>query len=255
MAIVNAPTEARQLKDNLREQHLELIRRRDELLADGATMPEEITSEDEAREVADFRKMLYRHFETDCEAARKSAKAPYLDASRTVDNYFSEELQKPTRTLWEKLTAVAKVWLDKEEARKRAILAEERRKREEEERKAREAARKAEEKARSERALAQAAELREEAERAEKARIEAEAAEAVKPADLTRTKGEFGGSMRSAEVWLNKPFDKADLTLKDLERLLPHIHQTALEVAVRSFIKAGGRELDGVEIYESRKVM
>ena len=97
--------------------------------------------------------------------------------------------------------------------------------------------------------------LREEADRAEAARLAAEAAEAAKPADLTRTKGEFGGSMRSAPVWLFKPFDKSQLTAADWALIAPHIHQTAVEVALRSFIRAGGRVLEGVEIYEDRKVM
>ena len=41
----------------------------------------------------------------------------------------------------------------------------------------------------------------------------------------------------------------------DLESLRTHLSQDAIEKAIRSFIKSGGRELKGVTIFENQKTV
>ena len=41
----------------------------------------------------------------------------------------------------------------------------------------------------------------------------------------------------------------------DLETLRPHLEPTAVRKAIRSYIRAGGRELAGVRIYQQRKAL
>ena len=46
-------------------------------------------------------------------------------------------------------------------------------------------------------------------------------------------------------------FDEIDRASLDLEALRVHIPADGLETAVRSFLKAGGRELRGTRIFET----
>jgi len=50
--------------------------------------------------------------------------------------------------------------------------------------------------------------------------------------------------------WTFKDLDRDKL---DLEKLRQHIPADALDKAVRSFVKAGGRELAGCTIFDSRQ--
>jgi tryptophan 2,3-dioxygenase len=72
-------------------------------------------------------------------------------------------------------------------------------------------------------------------------------------ADLSRTRSNEGGSVSSLRtVWDFRDLNK---DVVDLEKLRPFIHVDAIEKAVRAYIKSGGRELQGVTIYEDRKVV
>lgn len=67
-------------------------------------------------------------------------------------------------------------------------------------------------------------------------------------AELSRSRGELGSVSSLRTDWV---FDSLDRQKLDLETLRAHIPVDALEQAVRSFIRAGGRDLRGVKIFET----
>lgn len=69
--------------------------------------------------------------------------------------------------------------------------------------------------------------------------------------ELSRTRGEFGQS-GLRQSWTFDGYDRAKL---DLEALRQHLPDEALQQAIRSFIRAGGRNLRGVSIYEDAKAV
>lgn len=79
---------------------------------------------------------------------------------------------------------------------------------------------------------------------AEKAKKEAEA----KAAELSRQRGDMGSVSSLRTFW---DFADLDRNALDLEALRQHLPADALEKALRSFIKAGGRELRGARIFQN----
>jgi len=75
----------------------------------------------------------------------------------------------------------------------------------------------------------------------------AERAAIAKPAELSRTRGEYGAVSSLRTEWTFADMDRAAL---DLEALRHHLPTDGIERAIRSFVRAGGRELRGVRIYE-----
>ena len=82
--------------------------------------------------------------------------------------------------------------------------------------------------------------------------VKARKAAEAKPADLSRIRGDHGSVMSLRSNWVHDEgsLDRATL---DLEGLREHLPVEALHKAIRSYIKAGGRELDGVRIFEQHK--
>lgn len=239
------PIDAAIISDALRIEHEELVRRRDELLSAGSRVPP-IDDEDTARKVTDFIRQITAASKT-ADAARVGAKEPFLEAGRSVDGFFKsiiDPLSDMKKTIERRLTD----YLREKELRAR-------REREEQERQAREAAeaarREAEAKAKAlqdERDLSAAIEAEKAAETAQADLVKAEQAAEVKPAELSRTRGEYGAVSSLRTAWV---FDEIDRATLDLEALRQHLPHDGLERAVRSFIKAGGRELAGTRIYET----
>lgn len=77
---------------------------------------------------------------------------------------------------------------------------------------------------------------------------DAEKRAAVRTADLARTRSDYGSVSTLQDIWTFRDLNRAKL---DLLKLRQHLPLEALEQAVRSFIKAGGRELKGVVIYQT----
>lgn len=237
------------LLERLQENHADLITRRDELLAGIARAPVIINDEETAGKMADFAEQLTK-FVKRTDAVHADEKAPFLTAGRTVDNFW-HSLKDDIATGKTSLNVVRKKYADAkaaEELRRREELA--RMAREEAERLEREAAeRAAAMENESDLAAAQKAE-----EDAEQARLDAEkvqkAADA-KPAEMGRSRGDYGGLTTLKQFWDFADLDRAKL---DLEALRQHIPEEALEKAVRSFIKADGRELAGVRIFENTRL-
>lgn len=232
------------LREKLRDENADLLRRRDELLEAAQRVPQ-IDTDDTAGKVTDFVKQLTALAKT-AETRRTDTKEPYLEGGRNIDGFFkaiTDPLTKAKDTVQRQLT----VYLREKEAAAR-------RQREEQERLAREAAERArieaEEKAR---AIADAAGLDEAIEAEKAAEIaaadlaKAEQAAEAKAAELSRTRGEYGSMSSLRTEWV---FDAIDRSTIDLEALRPYLPADGLEKAVRAFIRAGGRELRGTTIYE-----
>ncbi len=77
-----------------------------------------------------------------------------------------------------------------------------------------------------------------------------------KAADMSRSRSDLGAVSSLHTFWDHTPVDKdcpdlVDRAKVDLEPLRPHIGMEALDKAVRSFVKAEGRRLRGVRIFEN----
>lgn len=226
--LVNSPSEEVALLDNLREKYAAIVNRQAELL--GFDFSADIKSSTDAERVTDFAKLISA-CEKSIEASRKVEKDPYLNAGRVVDGFF-KSLSSPLEEAAKKLKAAMAAWTRK--------LAEEERKRREAEAEA-ERARVAELARQEEEVFGQAI--------AEPVVPQAIEIEAVKPI----VRGSYGGMASTRKSWtFNPDFNRADL---DWGTLLPYLEQEAIEKAIRAFIKAGGRELKGVNIYEAEQVI
>jgi hypothetical protein len=233
------------LREKLASENNDLIRRRDDLLAAAGRIPA-IDSDDIAGRVSDYIKQLTALTKA-AESKRTDAKEPYLEGGRNIDGFFraiTDPVAKAKTAIERRLTD----YLREKEAR-------ERREREEQERLAREAAetarREAEARARAladEQSLQAAIAAEKAAETASADLVKASQAAEVKPAVLSRTRGDYGAVSSLRTQWVFEGIDRETL---DLEALRFHIPADGIEKAVRSFIKAGGRELRGTRIYET----
>lgn len=237
------------LRDKLRDENYELIQRRDQLL-DAATRIPTIDNDDVAGKVSDYIKQLTALVKAS-ETNRTGAKEPYLEGGRNVDGFFkaiTDPVDKVKNDVQRKLTAYLR---EKEEAERRARIEQERLAREAAEKAAKEAAEKAKQAADAA-SLEAAIEAEKQAETAAADLAKASQAADVKPAELSRTRGEYGSMSSLRTEWV---FDDLDRQQLDLEALRPYLPTDALEKAVRAFIKAGGRQLRGVAIYETTKAV
>lgn len=233
------------LREKLAEENGQLIARRDELLAAAARIPP-IDSDDVAGRVSDYIKQLTALTKA-AESKRAGAKEPYLEGGRNIDGFFraiTDPVARAKTAIERRLTD----YLRDKEARARL-------EREEQERLARHAAetarREAEARARAladEPGLEAAIAAEKAAETASADLVKATQAAAAKPAELSRTRGDYGAVSSLRTQWVFDDIDREEL---DLEALRFHIPADGLEKAVRSFIKAGGRELSGTRIFET----
>lgn len=240
------PSAAELLRQDLETATEGFRARRDELLAAADRVPPEIDSEELAGRVADFIKQLTAAHKA-AETARIGAKEPHLEAGRIVDGVF-KSITEPLYAAKQKIEARLTLW-------QRKVAEAERRRREEIERKAREEAdRAAKASAEAQRAAIQAKATIDEAVTAEARARQAEAdatvaqrAAEAKPAELSLTRGDYGATASLRANWTGEMIDRAAL---DLETLRPHIAEEALNKAIRSFVRAGGRSLSGARIFE-----
>lgn len=245
-ALRNAPSQAEMLRDDLGIKHADILARADELLAAALRVPDTVGDDETAGKVGDFIKQI-----TACgkaaESARVSEKEPHLAASRVVDGFFkavTDPLDKAKKGIESRLTVFLRAKEEAARKERERIAAEERAAAEA----ARKAAEEAEKAAQDSAGLATAIDA---AEAARKAQADAETATKaaeVKAAELSRSRGEYG-SLASLRTFMD--FADLDRATLDLEALRHHLPVEALEKAVRAYIKAGGRELRGVRIYEN----
>jgi hypothetical protein len=179
-----------------------------------------------------------------CDALRDDTGRPHLEAKRVIDGFFKGFMARADKTQ-AMLGARATAYLRKKAAAERA-------KREAEEAVAREAAAKAQREAAEaakagniEKAALAQAKADEQETRAEQA---ADAANA-KPSELARTQTAAGSSTLE-EKWT---FEIEDIGIIDLNALRPFLPQTAIEQALRGFVKSGRRQITGARIFPDTK--
>jgi hypothetical protein len=242
--------------DRLRSDHANLIARKDELLGGCERAPSVIEDEETAGKMADFVQKQIDPFLKRALAVHEAEKEPFLSGGRTVDGFW-HSLVDDLRKAKDGLNAVRKAYADKKAAEERRRREEEARKaREEQERLAREA-REREAAACNEVGLDAAIAAQEAADRARLNADEAARAAAAKPAELGRSRGDYGGLTTLKQFW-----DFADINRGaiDLEALRGHIPMDALEKAIRSWIKANadalkeGKRLTGARIFENTRL-
>ena len=238
------PEDVDPLRDRLSDDYRDLISSQTSLLADTESFST-IEDEEAAEKTADFIKQITTCFKA-LEGARVAEKEPFLKSGRTVDGFFKK--------LTDALAAAKKEVERTLTIYQRKKAEEERRAREEEERRVREEAERAATLA-AERAAAMAAETdldpavqaEREAEEAAADLARAERETKANAAELSRTRGNKGAVASLRTFWT---FNQLDRDTIDLEKLRHHLPQAALESAVRSFVKAGGRDLEGAHIFE-----
>lgn len=224
------PADADPLLERLSEQHADIKERADQLLEAEARLPDSLTDATVGA-VSDYVRQIKACAKW-ADDTRKAEKEPFLVAGRTVDGWAAR--------LIEPLKAAAKRAEGRVAAFLRARELEERRRMREE----------------AERLAAEAKALRAAGDRQQAQEIRAEArdlrehARDAKAADLVRTHTGMGGVSTLQTVW---EFQILDLDRIDLETLRPHLAVEALEKAIRAYIRAGGRQLAGVDIYQDRR--
>jgi hypothetical protein len=232
------------VKELLGTAYADLLVAVDEAVASAGRAPDTISDDATLGKFGD----LIRHLTKlgkDADKARKDEKEPFLTAGRDVDGFFNPlvgALDDAKRKLSKPHTA----YLAAKEAEERA-------KREAAEKSARE-----EEEARLR--AAEAAQDSGNFDEADKhlalaSEAEARAVEAganLKPAELVRTYSSGGSVSTLKKEWT---FAVESYDAVPLDTLRPYISTDAVDKAIRAFVKAGGRQLAGVRIYEAAKSM
>lgn len=234
------------LEELLMEESAALRDRRDELLAAADRAPAVIEDEETCGKTADLVRLIAACMKN-AEATRVSRKEPFLASGRLVDAHYkriTDPLDKVKRNVETRITGFQR---QKAEAERRRREEEARRQAEEAEHQRR-AAEDAAAKMREEEDLAGAIEAEDAARQAEADFATAQKAAAVKSAELSRTRGDYGAVASLRTFW---DFTDMDRDAIDLDALRPHLPIDAIEKAVRSFIRAGGRKLNGCRIYEN----
>ncbi len=180
------PDEIELLRQRLTDSNSPLIDRGAELVAMKARLPASCDDEDTAQKLADAVKACTAYTKN-ADAARVSAKEPFLASGRAVDGFFkalSDPVDRVKQAAGALLTAYQRRVADEERRRREAILAEERR-----------IAREAEAAARAAKAAGDEAEAKRLRDEANAARAVAQVAKeeaTVKAAELTRSRSTIG---------------------------------------------------------------
>ncbi|WP_099863817.1 hypothetical protein [Pararhizobium haloflavum] len=213
-----------------------LTRARDEV-------PQTIEDDEGNAKVGDFVRG-FRGLIRECEDAKKEEKRPHLDANKTIEDFF--------KAMTERLMKAREVVEKRGDAYLNKKAAEERARREEAARIARDEAdrrmREAQAAEESGREVAADIALAHATEADERARV-AEEASFDKASDLARTRGP-GGTSTLATKW---DFEVQAIGDVPLDQLRAFFSQAEIEKAIRGFVRAGGRQLSGVRIFESTR--
>jgi len=230
-----APDDYAILKGRLLEEEAALLHRRDELLASAARSPEVVDDDETAGKIGDLIKLITACAKS-AEARRVTQKEPFLASGRVVDAVFKSSILEPLDRTKRLIQGRLSSFLEQKAASARRAAEEQARlEREAAERLAAEAA-----------AAADDAKM-DEAAAAEARALEAEALAEAKPAELSRSRGDYGSVSSLRTTWESELTDRAQL---DLEALRPYFAIADLEKSIRAFVKAGGRELRGARIFE-----
>lgn len=240
----NPPSDLEILNQKLAEKFADARKVAHDLAAQANAAPKEITTDDEASQIADIISGITKHDKT-LESHREAEKAPHLAAGRAVDAFFKKG-QDLIGTAKKNLSSVLTVWQNKKAMEERARLQLEA------------------EQARARAAEAAALALTQEqankpteaamtlshAVVAEEEAHKASVATTVKASQLTSAYGSTGAVASLRTVWVGEIENAAIL---DLEALRSYLGKDALEKAVGAFVRNGGRELKGAKIYSKNE--
>lgn len=242
-----APSDAEIMAEQFEERYKDLLDHVNDLVIRSAKAPKTIEDDKMADFFVSFSKDVSQTINK-AEAIRVEEKAPYLEKGRIVDGWFKgviESLQRVNQTMKRPLDDFL---IRKARAEREAREAEAKRLREEAEAKAVAAAalEQANKATQSDREMVKAVRLEERA-------IEME--EAIQQAPMAS-----GGAHRSISgvtaslrtTWLG---EIENLEALDLNKLKGHFPADAIAKAVNSFVRAGGRQLEGVKIYEKSETV
>lgn len=237
----NPPDDIEVLKAKLAEDNEDRLKRTKELLGGVDRMPKEIKDAETAERATAFIKQIGEH-RKDCDGARTAAKKPYDNASKTVQSFYKDnmldKLDKAKSIVNSRVTAYA-TEQDRIRREQERLEAE----RLEAERKAAEA-----EAAKLE---AQGQSFAAEQAQEEAAKIEKQAAKIEKKsAANTQVRSSLGATASLSTVWA---FEIEDPNKIDLNQLRYHFTMAEIEKAMRSYVKAGNREMSGVRIFPTQK--
>ena len=237
----NPPSDQTLLQEFLENKTAGLRQRYEELLAASDRIPATCEDDETAGKLGDMVKLIsacHKSFE----GQRVSEKEPYLTLSRTVDGFF-KKFTENLDTAKKKVSRPLEMYLKRKEDERRAAAMEAARlQREEADRLAREAA----ELAQANMAKASEETLNE-AVRVEAQAIKSDKLAEAKPAELARTRGDYGSLATLRTVWVGEIVDKSAV---DLDALRPFMSEDVLQKLVNAAVKAGFRELRGVKIYQ-----
>jgi len=224
------PTVAEQIQASLAENHAALIKRRDDLLGSAERAPAVIDSDETAGRVTDLIRLIGAATKAS-ETARVSEKEPHLEAGRAVDGWF-KKISDPLAKAKAKVQGPLDTYLRQKEAAERQR-------------------REAEAKALREAAEREAAAMQTEAQMNAAVAIEERAAEAqeaaqAKPAELARTRGDYGGLATLRTTW---DFEIVNAAAVPREYLIVN------DAAIRAAVKSGAREIAGVRIFEKQSAL
>lgn len=171
---------------------------------------------------------------------------PHLEAKRIIDSFF-RTFDTRLGAIKTKISQRATAYMNKKaEAERQVRLAAEAKAREAAAQKEREAAAAIQANKPSEAHAAQAA-----ADNLHAVADHAGDAATAKPADLARTQTD-SGTATLAQSW---EFEIENIDSIDLEALRPFLPRTAIEQAMRAFVKSGRRQITGARVFPSTKAM
>lgn len=234
------------MREYLAEEIAALTARKAELLASVGRAPATISDENTAGKIADLVKLIAACIKN-AEADRVSRKEVWLEGGRTVDSVFkpiTEPLMRAKTDVERRLTLWQREKAEAERRRREEVARQER----EEAERQRLVAEQAERKARTEADIDQAISADALAQQREADAIAAQRAAEAKPAELSRERSDYGAVASLRRFW---DFTDLDRETVDLEALRSHLPLDAIEKAIRSYVRAGGRELRGARIFEN----
>ena len=239
------PVDLSTLRQTLEDAHGALERRRDELVGAEGRVPS-IDDDDSAGKVGDYIKQIATAIK-EAEGARVAAKEPFMEGGRVVDGFFTKGIKDVLDALKRRVEAKLGAYLRaKAEAERRAREEAARKAREEEEAR-RNAALAAEASARNEAELQAAIEADRVAREAEAQRLNADKEASAKPAELSRTRGDYGSVSSLRTTW--------EYEVVDFERV-PRQYLMLNEAAIKAHVKARLKnkppaDVPGLRFFES----
>lgn len=236
----NPPSETEVLQQRLAENYTKEAGEYERLA--GRDIPDTIDTDEQAGKITEYIKAVNNLKRTFTDAHKKE-KAVYLECGRIVDNWkkgYEEKCQK----LVSAASVPLQAFLDKK-------AAEERQRQLEIARKAREEA----DRLAAEAAAHEAEGINDTANDLMNAAVEADSkADMIQGSALqarAKARSETGFSASQRKVWVG---EVESLAAIDLEKLRPFLSEQAIQTAINAFVRDGGRELRGVNIYQKTTV-